>query len=128
MVNISQSDDEHFKTIFQFLYEQNLEANIFDAYDVDKIFDLRILSVDPKFRGQRLATKLLDKSIEVAKENGFKLVKGDATSLFSQRSLISLDFVTIRELRYDMYEKNDELPLCNVAAPHETFKLMTKLI
>lgn len=75
-----------------------------------------------------MATKLLNQSIEVAKENGFTVLKGDATSLFSQRSLISLGFDTIQELRYDTYVKNDKIPFINVAHPHETFKLMTKEI
>lgn len=66
-------DDEEFKKIFNLLYGENLKLNLFEQFDVDKIFEIRILSVDSKFRGQGIAKQLLLKSQEIAEQNGFKV-------------------------------------------------------
>lgn len=70
LANIS---DPKFKKIFQLLYSENLKLNLFERYQVDRIFEIRILSVDTEFRGQGLAKKLLQHSERVAIENGFKV-------------------------------------------------------
>lgn len=41
-------DDERFKKIFKLLHEQNISSDLFERFNVSKIFDIRILSVDPK--------------------------------------------------------------------------------
>lgn len=42
-------DDERFKKIFKLLHEQNISSDLFERFNVSKIFDIRILSVDPKW-------------------------------------------------------------------------------
>lgn len=70
---LDDKQDEEFKKIFKFLYGENFKVNLFEQLGVDKIFEVRILSVDSKFRGQGIAKKLLIKSQEIAEENGFKV-------------------------------------------------------
>lgn len=45
---LNDIQDENFKKIFKLLYEQNLKINLFKQFDVDKIFEIRILSVDSR--------------------------------------------------------------------------------
>lgn len=40
--------DEKFKKIFNLLYDENLKIDLFKTYNVDKIFELRILSVSDR--------------------------------------------------------------------------------
>lgn len=46
--SLEAQSDERFKKIFKFLYSQNIQSNIFEELRVDKIFEIRILSVDPR--------------------------------------------------------------------------------
>lgn len=41
--------DKSFKTIFTLLYEANLKMDFFTKFNVDKMFEIRILSVDSRF-------------------------------------------------------------------------------
>ncbi|XP_055593344.1 arylalkylamine N-acetyltransferase 1 [Uranotaenia lowii] len=120
--------DENFKKIFKLLYEQNLRINLFKQFDVDKIFEIRILSVDSKFRGQGLAKRLMEKSEQIAVEQGFQMMKTDATGAFSQRVVSSLGFVTKCEIKYTDYldEQGDQIFV--VEQPHEKLKIMCKAI
>jgi hypothetical protein len=45
---LKQSSDEKFKSIFTFLYGENEKNDLFQEYKVDKMFEIRILSVDTK--------------------------------------------------------------------------------
>lgn len=71
---ILQASDEKYKNIFSFLYGINQDVDLFQKYRVDRIFEFRILSVDQNYRGQGLAKRLLEKSLEVAQNGGFKVI------------------------------------------------------
>lgn len=71
--NVNQLKDERTKKIFRLLYEQNLKLNLFKRFNVDKIFEIRILSVDANFRGQGLAKELWKRSEIMAEECDFKV-------------------------------------------------------
>lgn len=68
-----QLNDEKFKKIIKLLHTANSRVNLFTELDVDAIFEIRILSVNPNFRGQGVAKHLLNKSEETARNNGFKV-------------------------------------------------------
>lgn len=70
---LDQANDEKYKNIFTFLYGINQDLDLFAKYRVDRIFECRILSVDQNYRGQGLAKQLLQKSLEIAEEQGFKV-------------------------------------------------------
>lgn len=73
MDDLQQRTDEKFKKILYLLCSQNLKVNLFKEFDVDELFETRILSVNPKFRGQGVAKNLLLTSEDVAREHGFKV-------------------------------------------------------
>lgn len=70
---LSRAKDQKYKNIFSFLYGINQDLDLFTKYRVDGIFECRILSVDQNFRGQGLAKRLLEKSLDIAKNGGFKV-------------------------------------------------------
>lgn len=73
LINVNQLKDERTKKIFRFLYEHNLKLNLFNRFNVDKIFEIRILSVDSNFRGQGLAKELWKQSEIMAEECDFEV-------------------------------------------------------
>lgn len=128
MRKLNDITDENFKKIFKLLYEHNLKINLFTQFDVDKIFEIRILSVDSKFRGQGLAKKLMEHSEKVALERGFKVMKTDATGAFSQRAVGSMGFVTKHEVKYSDYLDDQGEQIFMVEPPHEKLKIMCKVL
>lgn len=70
---LSELDDEKFKIIFGLLYKVNERIDLFEKYNVDELFECRILSVDENYRGKGLASILMADSIKTAKNAGFKV-------------------------------------------------------
>lgn len=66
-------DNTAYHQIFGLLFNLNKEADLFNKYGVDKIFELRILSVKSKYRGRGIAKQLFIRSESVAEANGFKV-------------------------------------------------------
>lgn len=125
---IEALQDDAFKKIFVFLYKHNARHNLFREFNVDKVFEVRILSVDAKFRGQGIAKSLLRKCEEFAAENGFRLLKMDATSMFTQKVAASLGYLTRSEYRYDEYVDENNERIFDVEPPHQSNKIMYKLL
>lgn len=73
LINVNQLKDERTKKIFRLLYDQNLKLNLFNRFNVDKIFEIRILSVDANSRGQGLAKELWRRSEVMAGECNFQV-------------------------------------------------------
>lgn len=65
--------DARFRTIFTFLYDENLKIDLFSQFNIDKYFELRIVSVDSKFRGQGIAKRLFQEAENLAREVGAKV-------------------------------------------------------
>ena len=55
-------------------------------------------------------------------------MKADATGLFSQNVLSSIGFSAISELRYDSYKDKNGETIFTIEPPHETLKIMFKLL
>lgn len=70
---IRSIDNVQYQRIFGLLHDVNKELDLFSKYGVDKIFELRILSVDTKYRGRGLAKQLFVRSELLAEESGFKV-------------------------------------------------------
>lgn len=70
---LAELNDEKFKTIFGLLYKINDKIDLFAKYNVDELFECRILSVDENYRGKGLASLLMTDSIKIAKDAGFKV-------------------------------------------------------
>lgn len=66
-------NDHKFSKIFTMLYSITNDLELFKKYDVEKIFECRIVSVDSRARGKGLATELFRRTIQLAKDFGFKV-------------------------------------------------------
>ncbi|PSN36878.1 Dopamine N-acetyltransferase [Blattella germanica] len=121
--------DMKFRRIFDLLYGVNGDLDLFAQHGVDRIFECRILSVDKRYRGRGLARELLRRSEETARNAGFKVLKEDATGLFSQRVAESLGLQTVRQVHYADYTSADTGEvLFRPQSPHESLKIMVKLL
>ena len=77
---LEEYDDPRFKHIMTVLYYVNQKAgNLFDEMESDVIFDIKMVTTDKNQRRGGLATDLLRRSVELARNLGFKAVKTEAT-------------------------------------------------
>ncbi|XP_011299206.1 uncharacterized protein [Fopius arisanus] len=120
---LADLDDQKFKTIFGLLYQVNDKVDLFKKYNTDELFECRILSIDEEFRGRGLANILMSDSVEVARKMGFKVMKADATSVYSQKVFEKHGFNTEAEIPYSEMDENIRPP-----SPHRALKLMVKVL
>lgn len=66
-------DNLEYHRIFGLLYNVNKDLDLFNKYNIEKIFELRILSVDANYRGRGIAKELFLRSELLAEEYGFKV-------------------------------------------------------
>lgn len=80
---LEEYDDPRFKHIMRVLYYVNAKAgNIFEEMETDVVFDIKMVTTDKNQRRGGLATDLLRRSVELARNLGFKAVKTEATGTF----------------------------------------------
>ncbi|XP_017048299.1 arylalkylamine N-acetyltransferase 1 isoform X2 [Drosophila ficusphila] len=125
---LDSSYDEGFRKIFDLLYRHNLKNDLFEAFDVDRMFDVRILSVDSCYRGQGIANELVKQSVAVAKKNCFRLMKADATGIFSQKIFRSHGFEVFSEQHYAKHTDENGKMILPVESPHIKMQLLYKRI
>ncbi|KRK06081.1 arylalkylamine N-acetyltransferase 1 isoform X2 [Drosophila yakuba] len=125
---LDTNDDAGFRKIFDLLHRHNLKYNLFEHFDVACMFDVRILSVDSSYRGQGIANELVKRSVAVARKNGFRLLKADATGIFSQKIFRSHGFEVFSEQPYSKYTDVDGRVILPVEAPHIKMQQLYKAI
>ncbi|EDV45633.1 dopamine N-acetyltransferase [Drosophila erecta] len=125
---LDTNGDADFRKIFDLLHRHNLQHNLFEHFDVECMFDVRILSVDSSYRGQGIANELVKRSVAVARKNGFRLLKADATGIFSQKIFRSHGFVVFSEQPYSKYTDGDGQVILPVEAPHIKMQQLYKAI
>ena len=96
------------------------ESALWNQYGVFRIFEIRILATDQRYRGRRIATALTHKSVELAKELGFPLVRMDCTSHYSALTAKRLGMEIAYSLKYSDYLTRNGRPLFDTRAPHNS--------
>lgn len=119
---------DKFKRIATLLYKVNEPLHLFEKFDVDKIFDFNVLSTDSNYRKMGLGKQLIRISEDLAKKNGFKILKGDATGVYSTKILKSCGFEVIHELKYTDYLDENKQPIFEVEPPHFAITVLLKLL
>jgi len=123
---LKDCQDERFRTIFTLLYDENLKVDLFSQFNLEKMFEVRILSVDSKFRGKGIAKSLFEESEKLAREIDSKVIKADCTGLFSQKITASLGYILVHERYYDKYLNDKGERIIPVEPPHEKLQIKYK--
>ncbi|XP_052780929.1 uncharacterized protein LOC128217667 [Mya arenaria] len=101
--DFSKMDYEPLRELFTFLHSKNKEVDFFNRYDVDEALHFYTLGVHKNYRRMGLGSKLLGAAVELGREIGFKAIKGEGTSNFSQRIYEKEKFDLILTMPYDEY-------------------------
>ncbi|XP_053697750.1 arylalkylamine N-acetyltransferase 1 isoform X1 [Sabethes cyaneus] len=115
-----------FKMIMALMDYVDEHFDIFDLHqDVDKILDIKIMSVDNRYRGLGIAGKLTDRTMQCVKENNIKLVHVLCSSHFSARVMEKIGFEEVYRLPYSDYLVNGE-QVFDPEEPHTAVRILVK--
>lgn len=95
--------------------------------EVDTFLDGKILAVDGKCRGQGIAGKLTDKTIEYMQNHNIKVFHVLCTSHFSARVLEKMNFEEVYRLPYTEYKVEGKVILAP-KSPHFAARIFKKLV
>lgn len=65
--------DQKLQKIFNFLGNADFDVDALTHYNLNSILELKILSVDVRFRGRRIASKLYEITENFARNKGFQV-------------------------------------------------------
>ncbi|XP_046664487.1 arylalkylamine N-acetyltransferase 1-like isoform X3 [Homalodisca vitripennis] len=118
-----------FRKILKLLSTVYRESNVFKQFpEVDKLLDIRVVSVDDSCRGQGIAKALFDKTKNLAKELNIPLVRVDCTSHFSAKAVARLGFDCVYTLPYSEHLDSDGYPVFTPELPHTCVKTYVHLV
>lgn len=115
-----------FKKIMALMDYVDEHFNIFDLYpDVDRLLDIKIMSVDSRYRGLGIAGKLTDRTMKYVKDNNIKLVHVLCSSHFSARVMEKISFEEVYKLPYSDYLVDGE-QVFKPEKPHNEVRILVK--
>ena len=101
--DLSHVTYENVKDMWTFLCHKDKEMDLFNRFNLEEMFHFVTLAVHKNYRRRGLGFILLSAGVALAKALGFKAVKGEGTSAFSQRIYEKRGFETILEIPYSQY-------------------------
>ncbi|XP_072765267.1 arylalkylamine N-acetyltransferase 1 isoform X2 [Anoplolepis gracilipes] len=107
-----------FKKILRLLYHVDKTVNKDGQFRDLNVLEIKILSVDTNWRGKGVGKTLIEKTIEIAKEQGFHYARVDCSSAFSGKLCARIGFDAIYKLNYNDYVDEEGKPIFSPAPPH----------
>lgn len=106
--------------------EVESNADMFDRYDVQKIFHVSALAVDSDYRGLSIGRTLVDKSFNLGQVQGHKLCSINCSSFFTEKIALRLKMDYVSEI--PMADIKDEAGqrLTFPPAPHTHIRTYAK--
>ncbi|KAL3276615.1 hypothetical protein HHI36_011987 [Cryptolaemus montrouzieri] len=110
------------KTLLKFYAYVLRSTNLFEKFNVPKVFEITNLSVALEAQGMGIGNELVKSSQHIALNNGFKLMRIDASSLFTARICEKMNMELISEIPYNSYLDENGLPVFDIPLPHVALK------
>lgn len=125
----TEPSDEAFGKVYGFLKHCEMKAHIYDHFGVNEIVHFFAISVDAKYRQNRLGSKLMTLTVDFLKNLGVTplVIKAEGTSMYSQKIFQKLGFETILEIPYCDYVVDGKVILDNTG-DHKSAKVFGKRI
>ncbi|KMR04593.1 dopamine n-acetyltransferase isoformx1 [Lasius niger] len=115
---IESCKNAKFKKILRLLHHIDKSVNVDGQFRDLNVLEIKIISVDTNWRGKGVGKTLIEKAIEIAKEQGFHYARADCSSLFSGKLCARIGFDAIYKLNYNDYVDEEGKPIFSPASPH----------
>ncbi|XP_029157914.1 dopamine N-acetyltransferase-like isoform X2 [Nylanderia fulva] len=116
--DIESCKNAKFKKILRLLYYIDKNVNVDGRFRDLNVLEVKIISVDTNWRGKGVGKVLIEKTIEIAKEEGFHYARADCSSFFSGKLCARIGFEAIYKLKYNDYVDEEGKPIFSPALPH----------
>ncbi len=103
------------------------QVDVFSLYNTEKKMEFSIVAVNKNFGRQGLASKLMELSLEIARENGVGVVWTEALSEYTAKLASKFGFDTLKSINYDDFWFEGKKPLANIPG-HRNGRLMARKI
>ena len=120
--DLSDIENEPLRSLLTFLTHRDKEVNFFERYKVDEGIHFFTLTVNKKYRCNGVGGHLIAVCVAMSRELGFKVIKGEGTSNFSQRIAEKQGFDIVLEMPYASYFYNGR-PLIESTGEHTMTKV-----
>lgn len=113
--------------LFYYLDMLSGKATVFEVFpEASKFLKLSFLGVDREHRGKGISTELLRQCLEWAKSNGFEIVFGTFSSIYSQRAGEKLGMKSVVDHDLPRFKNFEGQQIFADRSPHNIIRVMTK--
>ena len=125
--DLDQLKNEHLVTELKFMSHKNEEMDVYKRFGVDTAVEMVALGTHKQYRQRGLASKIMQAALLFCEGLGLSPVclKGEGTSIYSQKIYEKLGFETLHTFNYDEYKINDEIVFKNTGI-HKCTKVFVK--
>lgn len=112
-----------------FLQDLTKDHDLFTIYRTEKVLAIDIVAVSSDFCKKRLATKLMELSIQLAIQSGAGAAQMEAVSEYTARSATKLGFTTLKAIDFAKFEYNGLKPFAGnekMLSEHPTARFMAR--
>ncbi|XP_015363578.1 PREDICTED: dopamine N-acetyltransferase-like isoform X1 [Diuraphis noxia] len=132
---IKQFGDENndksskFNDIMVLLDKAGRDVDVFGHYpNINRIMELKIITVNEAYRGQGVCKALINKSKELALELGYQMIYVECSSHFTAKAVERFGFQCIYSLSYSDYVNKQNDVVFKTQPPHKYFKIHVLLL
>ena len=128
-IDTTKYKSEKFKTLMDLTYHFGTMCDMFVHYHVEDMIHFFGLGVHREYRRKGIALKLQKAAVEFVRnmDIGPVLIRGEASSNYSQRIYEKLQFECLATIVFDEYKVNGEVVLKNMGE-NKTYKLYGKIV
>lgn len=101
-------------------------ANVYQRFDVEKVFHVHGLTVNSDCRGLSIATTLVRKTFELAESLGHKTITMYCSSFYTEKIALKLEMVRIAEMAMEEIKSETGERLVYTSPPHTHIRTYAK--
>ncbi|KAE9537685.1 hypothetical protein AGLY_006708 [Aphis glycines] len=118
-----------YNDIMGLLDKAERDTDIFGKYpNIDRIMELKIITVNEAYRGQGICKALVNKSKELALDLGYQMIYVECSSHFTAMAVERFGFQCIYSFSYSDYVNKQGEVVFKTKPPHEYFKIHVLLL
>lgn len=104
----------------------DVDADIFRRFNVEKVFHVYSLVVDSNYRGRSIATRLVERSLELASSLGHKMCSINCSNIYTARIANKCEMECISEVSMENIKNERGERLIKPPHPHIHIKYYAK--
>lgn len=116
------------KDILKFMSYIESKSNVCERFDVDEALHIHSTAVDSECRGRAIGKLLFAECFRIARDQNFRLVSAECTSVYSVRIAESLGMRHVSTVTYDEYNRRIGYEMFTPIAPHYEIKSFVKQV